>query len=266
MAFVQMSYFSTSIWRQTVFHVCLPNDVPPEMKMGNKNYDRPMKTLMLLQGYSGNTFDWPLGSLISDISLRYNLAVIMPSGDNSFYTNAAGCCYKYADFVGFELLDYVRETFNLSKDAKDTFIAGLSMGGFGAIHAGLEHPEKYSKIIGLSSALIINKLGDIQPGAKDDIADYDYYCHVFGDLKKVKETTNDPEFIVKERLNKGDKIQPVFMACGSEDFLIENNREFRDFLLEKKVDLTYKESHGIHDWNFWNQYLEPAIKWALEEE
>lgn len=265
MAFLQVSYFSTSLWRQTAFHMCLPNDVPPEMKMGNKCYDRPMKTLMLLQGYSGNTFDWPLGSLISDIALRYNLAVIMPSGDNSFYLNAKGVCFKYADFVGFELLDYVRNTFDLSREAKDTFIAGLSMGGFGSIHAGLEHPENYGKIIGLSSALIVNKLKDVKPGGKDDIADYDYYCHVFGDLQKVKETTNDPEFIVNERLKNGEKIQPIFMACGSEDFLIENNREFRDFLLEKKVDLTYKESPGIHDWNFWNEYLEPSIKWALEE-
>ena len=73
------------------------------------------------------------------------------------------------------------------------------------------------------------------------------------------------EFIVKERLKKGETIQPVFMACGSEDFLIENNRQFRDFLNEHKVNLTYKESEGIHDWIFWNKYLEPAIEWALED-
>ena len=94
MSFLQINYFSPSIWRQTTFHMCFPNDTPPELKEGNKCYERPMKTLMLLQGYSGNTFDWPLGSLISDIALRYNIAVIMPSGDNSFYTNAKGCCYK----------------------------------------------------------------------------------------------------------------------------------------------------------------------------
>ncbi|MBR4992953.1 MAG: acetylesterase [Lachnospiraceae bacterium] len=265
MSYLQVSYFSPSIWRQTTFHMCLPNDVPPEMREGNKCYDRPMKTLMLLHGYSGNTRDWTLGSLISDISLKYNLAVIMPSGDNSFYLNAKGCCFKYADFVGFELMDYARKTFGLSKDAKDTFIGGLSMGGFGAIHAGLEHPEVYGKIFGLSSALIVNGLKDIKPGVNDGIADYDYYCHVFGDLDKVKETDKDPEFIVKERLKKGDKIQPIYMACGSEDFLIENNREFKKFLESEGVKVDYHESEGIHDWIFWNKYLEPAIEWALEE-
>ncbi len=265
MSFIEYTYFSPSIWRQTTFHMCLPNDTPELMREGNACYDRPMKTLMLLQGYSGNTLDWPLGSLVSDIALRYNLAVIMPSGDNSFYLNASGCCFKYADFVGFELLDYVRRTFHLSEKAEDTFIAGLSMGGFGAIHAGLSHPEKYGKIIGLSSAMIVNTLKDIHPGEKDEIADYDYYRFVFGDLTKVKETENDPEYIIKKRLQKGDTIQPIFMACGSEDFLIANNREFRDFLMEHQVDLTYKESEGIHDWKFWNHYLEPAIKWALEE-
>ena len=58
-----------------------------------------------------------------------------------------------------------------------------------------------------------------------------------------------------ERLKKEEKIQPIFMACGSEDFLLNENHEFRDFLEKKGVDVTYKESTGIHDWKFWNGSL-----------
>ena len=67
-----------------------------------------------------------------------------------------------------------------------------------------------------------------------------------------------------ERLKKEEKIQPIFMACGSEDFLLNENHEFRDFLEKKGVDVTYKESAGIHDWKFWNEYLEPAIQWLID--
>ena len=72
--------------------------------------------------------------------------------------------------------------------------------------------------------------------------------------------------VVAEELKKGEKIQPIFMACGSEDFLLNENHEFRDFLLKNKVDVTYKESTGIHEWKFWNEYLEPAIEWLLESD
>ena len=55
------------------------------------------------------------------------------------------------------------------------------------------------------------------------------------------------------------------MACGTEDGLLENNRELRDFLKAKGVEHVYYESPGIHNWTFWNQYLEPAIQWMLED-
>ncbi len=138
------------------------------------------------------------------------------------------------------------------------------MGGFGAIHTALKYPEYFGKMFGLSSALIVNGIKGMKPGSHNDIADYDYYTQIFGDLDKLDESENNPEYLVTERLKKEEKIQPIFMACGSEDFLLNENHEFRDFLLKNKVDFTYKESTGIHDWKFWNEYLEPAIQWLIE--
>ena len=66
-------------------------------------------------------------------------------------------------------------------------------------------------------------------------------------------------------MEKGEAIQPIFMACGTEDFLLEKNRQFRDFLKEQGVDVAYHEGPGIHDWKFWNEYLEPGVRWMLGE-
>ncbi len=265
MSLFRTTFFAQSIMKQTNINVVLPNDVPPEMLQGNKHYERPAKTLMLLHGFSGNSDDWLLGSQVQEMALKYNLAIIMPSGDNSFYLDAKGIGNKYGTYVGVELLEFCRNVFHLSDKAEDTFIGGLSMGGFGALHTGLKYPEKYSKIFALSSALIVNNIKSIKPGFVDPIADYDYYEHVFGTLSELDQSENNPEYLVEIRQSRKEKIQPIYMACGTDDFLIRENREFRDFLISKAIDLTYRESPGIHDWKFWNDNLEPAIRWLLGE-
>ena len=263
MAVLQVNKYSAALSRIVTFHVILPNDAPPDMQAGNENYERQAKVLYLLHGFSGSSMDWMLGSRIQELALKYNLAVVLPSGENSFYLNGRGAGRAYETFTGEELMDYCKMTFGLSGQKEDNFIGGLSMGGFGAIHTALKYPERFEKMFGLSSALIINKIRGMKPGTKDFLADYDYYTQTFGELDHVDTTENNPEYLIKERLKKGDAIQPIFLACGTEDFLIDENREFRDFLKDRGVDVTYRESVGIHDWSFWNEYLEPAIQWML---
>ncbi len=264
MAVFQVNFFSESISRVTTFHAVLPNDILPENLIGNEHYERPVRTLYLLHGYSGCSQDWLMGSTVQELSSRYNLAVIMPSGENSFYLNGRGTGTAYETLIGKELVDYTRKVFGLSVKAEDTYIGGLSMGGFGAIHTGLKYPETFGKMFGLSSALIINTIKGMSPGSKDDIADYDYYERVFGNLAILDTSENNPEYLVVKRKAGGEKIQPIFMACGTEDFLLKQNREFKIFLEKQGVDVTYKESSGTHDWKFWNEYIETAIQWLLK--
>jgi len=266
MSELNVRMFAPSIMRATSFTMVLPADAPPFITNDNPNYQRPVKTLFLLHGFSGNSLDWITGSRISELSGKYNLAVVMPQGDNSFYLNGRGSCNKYEDFICIDLVNYVRKVFGLAKTPEDTFIGGLSMGGFGAIHSALAHPEAFGKMIGLSSALICDQLPGIKPGTFDGIADYDYYINVFGDLDKLDESPNNPKYLVKQRITKGERIQPIYMACGTEDFLLQTNRDFVDFLKDHNVDVCYKEESGSHDWAFWNKYLEPSIKWALQQE
>lgn len=264
MASLQISFFAPSISRPTIFQMVLPNDILPMWRQGNSHFDRPMKTLILLHGYSGNSLDWVTNSQVTSLAGQYNLAIVMPAGDNSFYLNGGATGYQYEDFICVDLINYLRDTFGLAKSPEDTFIGGLSMGGFGALHSGLAHPEVFGKMIGLSSALICDGIMGMKPGTGNPVANYEYYAQTFGDLDKLDTSMNNPKYVVKARLEKGEKIQPVFMACGTEDFLLEANRDFRDYMKDNGVEVTYKESPGVHDWKFWNEYLEPAIKWALE--
>lgn len=264
MSFLQVNFYSQSVNRINSFNIVLPNDLPDLMKMGNVHYERDMKTLYLLHGFGGNNMDWMLGSLVQDLAVKYNLAIVTPSGENSFYLDQKGTGRAFGKYTGEELVAYVRKTFGLSDKKEDTMIGGLSMGGFGAIHTGLMYPETFGSMFGLSSALIVNKIKGKKEGYADEVADYEYYRAVFGDLNQLDESENNPEFLIKRKLAKGEEIQPIYMACGTEDFLRGDNREFHEFLTENKVAHTYKESAGVHDWKFWNEYLEPAIQNMLQ--
>jgi len=263
MALIHVTYFSAALAGQNEFNLVLPNDIPPFMADENPHYRRPTKTLVLLHGYNGGTADWITGSSVQELAGQYNLAVIMPNGRNSFYLDKEATGEKFATFVGDEVLTYARKTFGLSSKAEDTFIGGFSMGGFGALHTGLSFSHNYSKIAALSSALIIHQLKNMKPEDPNPMANYAYYANVFGDLRTAEERDCNPEFLIRQKLAAGEKLPQIFLACGTEDFLIEPNRAFRDFLKENGVEHTYYESPGAHNWKFWNEYLEPAIAWMV---
>ncbi len=264
MALLKCEYYSNALSGRGEFYISLPNDVPPFMNEANQNYKRPMKTLVLLHGYSGLASDWVTGSSAVELAGAYNLAIVMPSGRNSFYIDKPSSGEKYGTFIGEELLDYVHKTFGLSDKPEDNFIGGFSMGGFGAIRNVLKYSNRYSKAIALSSALIVSQLKNFKPDDPNPMANYEYYVNTFGDLKTAENTDASPEFLVKEMKKEGKKLPEIYMACGSEDFLIEANKAFDKFLTDEGVTHEFHVSEGIHNWTFWNQYIEPGIKWALD--
>ena len=143
--------------------------------------------------------------------------------------------------------------------AEDTYLMGFSMGGFGALHTALAYPETFSKTAALSSALIHNGVAQMKEGEANEIANYDYYRMCFGDPDKLAESDNNPEYLIKKLIAAGKKIPEIFMACGTEDFLLEPNRAFHKFLEDQKVEHVYLESKGIHDMKFWQEYAEKFI-------
>ncbi|NLM09356.1 MAG: acetylesterase [Clostridiaceae bacterium] len=263
MAFLQVNFFSKSLKRVTSFNALIPLDrfdVPGEKKTLEH---KPMKALYLLHGYAGNHTDWVCNSNIQEFSLKHNIAVFMPSGENFFYLDDVDMGALYSEYIGKELVDFTRKMFPITDKKENTFIGGLSMGGYGAIRNGLKYSDTFGRIIALSSALITYNIAGIPVDYKNDIADYKYYSRVFGDVNKIIGSDRDPEALILQLKKENKQIPEIYMACGTEDFLLAENRRFHEFLVAEGIEHTYKESKGTHDWKFWNEYIEKGIEWAI---
>lgn len=254
MAIFQIDFFSKCLNRKVPLVAVIPIDVVSETM---SNSHELFKTIYLLHGYIGNHLDWLVNVPLTELAEQYNTAIILPYGENSFYLNDEIKGDMYEDFICNELPNFCQRVFPLSKNREDITIGGLSMGGFGAIHSGLAHSETFGNIIALSSALITDNVAKLKEGMPTEIASYSYFNHIFGPLDKLIGSHKDPKFLVKEL-----KVFPnLYMACGTEDFLIEENRDFHKYLDDLGISHEYVEGSGTHDWKFWNVYFEKALAW-----
>ena len=255
MAYFRIEYFSNALQRMTSFEMIIPND----LKENEHLPERPTRTLFLLHGYSGKAGNW----VPEELTKKYNFAILMPTGENSFFLNGISTGHNFQTMLGEELVDYARMTFRLAVKPEETYIAGLSMGGFGAIHTGLAYPDRFGKIGALSSALIIHDIARLKPGDNHVLANYEYYRECFGDLEKVESGENNPEILVQKLKREKKKIPEIYMSCGTEDFLIENNRRFHQFLINEGIAHQYHEAPGIHDMKFWSEHIVKIVDWMM---
>ena len=258
MAVYRIEYYSDALRRMTSFEMFIPNDprrqgqgVPPAMS--------ELKTLFLLHGYTGRSENWIPGWMPE----RYGFAIVSPTAENSCYLNREATGGAYETMVGVELPDYVHRTFGLARSAEDTFIAGVSMGGFGALHLGLKFPERFGKIGAMSAALIVHGIAGMKPGEDNGVANYDYYRACFGDLDRGEESEANPEVLVDGLLAAGKPLPAIWQCCGAEDFLIEPNRAFHRFLAERGVPHVYEEGTGKHDMVYWQKEILRIIPWMF---
>ncbi|NLX70585.1 MAG: acetylesterase [Clostridiales bacterium] len=263
MAIVDVNYFSNALMRQVTYKAIIPTD--SESTKGLRSSEiKPFKTLYLLHGIMGDYTDWLVRTRISELAQKHNVAVVMPSGENSFYVDQAAGHNYFGEFIGRELVEESRKLFPLSTERKDTFIGGLSMGGYGALRNGLKYHETFGAIVALSSAIIIEDVLTSTEEAEWVFRRRSYYEYVFGDLSKLKGSDKDLEALVTMIKEKKGSIPNIYIACGTEDHLIESNRKYRDFLVAHDVPHTYVEDIGIHDWKFWDKYIEKALEWLVE--
>lgn len=261
MAAGQFEFFSDSLRRKVPFRIFLPN----EGDIFGQGTAEPMKLLLLLHGYSEGGNEWTWFGNVADMADKYHLCIVMPVGENSFYLDGTATGRQYATYVGVELLRYVRKTFGLSDRREDTYVGGYSMGGFGALHTALRYPDTFAGAIALSSALIVHEVADMKPGQENGVANYDYYRLMFGEPEGVVESEANPEKLLRDRCRAGGSVPKLYLACGEQDFLLQENRNFVEFLSGYPVDFEYQEGTGGHDFRYWNQHLEPGIRWLLEQ-
>ena len=262
MANLVIEFYSNCLRRPVQFKMLIPNDFNDSWQPEQKRKGRPMKTIMLLHGYTGAAGNW----IPEHLATLYNFAIVMPNGENGFWVDGISTGHQYGTFLTEELPGYLRRTFGLCQSADDTYVMGLSMGGYGALRAALASPETYGKAVALSPAIIIHSRAHMQPGEPDSHANYEYYRECFGDLEVVERSRNNPEVLVDELLASGRKLPEMYIAIGTEDFLLSNNRVFHDFLVSRGVSHTYEESAGSHDMAFWDEWTRRFIPMLFEGE
>lgn len=259
MAIIEVNFISKCLMRTVTFNAIIPVDkFGPQAENAEQ---KPLKTLYLLHGIFGNYTDWVNGTRIQAWAEANDLAVIMPSGENRFYLDDEKSGELYGEFIGKELVEFTRKLFPLSDKREDTFIAGLSMGGYGAIRNGLKYAENFGCVIGLSAALVHDTWKDADNSAPIFTFRRSYYETIFGEYDKVKGSDKDPKALLLKLKEEGRPVPKMYLCCGTEDGLVTANRDFRDFLNENGVDLTYVEGPGKHDWVFWDTYIKKVLDW-----
>lgn len=261
MALMNVSFYSPALRRTVPLTVVLPTD---KQLPGQKGYQKaaPYKTLYLLHGVFGSCLDWLSGTRVRALAQNANLCVVMPSGDNKFYADSRLSGDKYATYIAEDLVRFVEASFPVSKKREDRFIAGLSMGGCGAVVNGLRHPETFGAICGMSSAFIKgNILNSVEEPGHGLFTSTEYRT-MFGldDVKDFEGGKDDYDMLARRTAKRKQKPE-IYLCCGTEDQLLPVNHEFRDLLGELGYSVTYEEWGGDHNWKFWDEAIEKVINW-----
>jgi S-formylglutathione hydrolase FrmB len=179
----------------------------------------------------------------------------MPAVNNSYYMDTP-TGMNYFTYVAKELPELMSNLFPISDKREDSYVCGLSMGGYGAFKVALTYPERFSKAASLSGALDIEEIRRLANEQPRNV----WFNRVFG-VKTTQGTPIDLRHLVQLHLSHFVKLPELFMGCGTEDFLYQDNVKFHDFLNQKGVQHTYMESPGVHDWAFWDAYIQKVLAW-----
>ena len=244
MALLHCDFYSETLQVAAAMDVILPQ---------KPRFKGKFQTLFLLHGLSDDHTVWQRRTSIERYVEGLDLAVVMPAVNRSFYANMASGP-RYWDFISQEVPAVARGFFPLSDRRRDNFVAGLSMGGYGAFKLALTLPRRFAAAASLSGALdMARRIEGMDDGMKRELK------HIFG--RPVKGTDNDLLHLAT-RLRRGRAPRPrLFQCCGTEDFLYEHNRSFRDHAASIGLPVEYREGPGAHEWGFWDAYIQQVLDW-----
>lgn len=263
MAVFHVNFMADTLGRTVPLCVILPTDKVYFGDMPRREAGKPYKTLYLLHGIIGSQIDWLYGTRIQRYAEDHDLAVVMPAGENGFYVDQPWNCAMYGEFIGRELVEFTRKSFPLSRKREDTYIGGLSMGGFGAMRNGLKYHETFGAIISLSGAYITDEslLVKVEaPRFPSESEEYKHSC--FGpDLKAALASDRNPKVLIEQLAREKVKFPDIYMACGEQDSLLEKNNAIAEALRANGVKFLYETGPGAHEWDFWDTYIKRALEW-----
>jgi putative tributyrin esterase len=242
MALCELHFFSQALIKQTSAYVILPEVGAP-----------PYPVLYLLHGLSDDHTIWLRRTSIERYVANLPLMVVMPDGGRGFYCDAAEG-FQYGTAIGVELSERIDRTFPTSPARDKRAVAGLSMGGYGAVRLGLTYPERFCAAVSHSGAMAFGHRSTGHDG-KPNPPEFQRILgpdHVGGsnDLFALAEAA-DPNTLPALRID-----------CGTEDFLIEPNREFHAHLTKIAVPHEYEEHPGAHTWDYWDEHIQETLRFV----
>lgn len=244
---VDVSFHSSALNRQMPYRVILPAN----MALGQK-----FPALYLLHGGGGSFRDWSNYSDVASYAEK-GLVLVMPEGNDSYYVNSADHPEdRYEDYIVHDLINDVESRFPVARDRSSRAIAGVSMGGYGAVTLALKHPDLFVFAGGLSSALDV----PTRPFSVKRIGQWRHHRSIFGPWKGQHQQENDP--FVLARSADPEKTPYFFLTCGDQEGLLPVNRKFAALLQQRYFNHEFHTGPGGHDWNQWNSRV-PAMMDSL---
>ncbi len=241
--------------REIPYRVVLPIDYKSTQ---DKKTAYPV--IYLLHGLGGRFDNWTDRIKLAEHSEKYNYLIVTVEGGNGWYTDSGNVQNdKYESYIIQELIPEIDKKFRTQADRNHRAIAGLSMGGYGSIKFGIKNPELFTLVGSFSGAIGAASLTEKEVGTSGFIAESIY--GVFGAADSETRKQNDVFKIIREMPTGKIKNLPfIYFACGTEDFLLQNNRDFASLIVEKKVRHEYRQSPGAHDWKFWDAQIQEFLK------
>jgi putative tributyrin esterase len=255
---VQTIQFESKLVGKTLpYNVLLPIDYQqPAAK--TKRYP----VVYLLHGLTGHYTNWVEKTQLANYSAAYDFIIVTPEGNDGWYTDSATVpSDKYESYILQELIPDVEKRFRAGSKREDRAIAGLSMGGYGAIKFGLKHPEKFAFAASLSGAFSVASW--TEQDLKDPGAIRDSIMQTFGPANSETRAANDVSKLTREA--KPELLPFLFIDCGTEDFLFNDNRQFVNLLLERKIQHEYRQLPGSHSWQFWDSQVQEVLRVAANK-
>jgi putative tributyrin esterase len=221
--------------------------------------------LYLLHGLTGHYSDWVSRTNVADYASEYHLIVVMPEGNDGWYTDSAiSATAKYESYILQELLPDVQQRYRTIDARYGRAIAGLSMGGYGAIKFGLKSPQTFVFAASMSGAFGITRLSENEVPAS-----WRPSLKLFGPVGSETRKANDLFEIAGKLPPESVASLPYFyFDCGTEDstsLIFNYNRELSALMFEKKIPHEYRELPGDHSWGYWDTQVQEVLRVAARK-
>ena len=256
MAFFEVNFFSDALGMAMSMNVVLPQRTRGNIGVDPGETGDTYPTLYLLHGMSDDHTTWMRRTSVERYAEEHGIAVVMPTTYLGWYTDMK-FGYNYRTFIGEELPKICRSFFpGMSGRREDKFVSGNSMGGYGALAAALSYPGTFGFCAPLSAAFDPTHLHD------PEHPENTYFTDIFGDPADFAGSPNDLYALAAKRASDGTPAVRIYAVCGTDDFLLADNRRMRDHLTALGWDFTYREADGAHTWSFWDREIQNVLNAA----